>query len=218
METNKLPRPSKLDYALIEIYNKNSDDYHNLYNAFDWSAEVYEENGNYGLKNCLGEILIKPHYQNFMLLSGFDIKMGSKVVTQINNKWGILIADGEGLWMTEPDYDYIGYPNNITYLCKNGKWGVMNLNTREWILPLNCDSLSHENGFLFSNGIAFYELNGKHGILLINGEFTQPVFDEIDHEINYAVKVRIGNKWGYADKSGQLVDDIDEAYFCGTDL
>lgn len=212
MENNKLPKPSQAQYAKFIEEGLNSD--LDFLNAYDWSTELVEQNGKYGLVNCIGEQLLTPNFENFQMMSGHDMKIGDRVVAQLNGKWGIVTLDGgAGTWVVEPEYDYIGYPNNITSFKKDNKWGVMNIATKEWILPLVCDKIYGSNGFLFVNGIGVYEIAGKSGLILENGEFTQAIYDEIDLVAEEFSKARIGELWGYIAKDGQLVQDPDEAYF-----
>jgi hypothetical protein len=142
------------------------------------------------------------------------LKIGDRVVTELDNKWGIITLDGNsGTWVVEPEYDYIGYPNSITMFRKADKWGVMNTNTKEWILPLICDKIYSSNGFMFVNGIGVYEIAGKSGLILDSGEFTEAIYDEVDLAAEDFSKARIGDLWGYIAEDGQLVQDPDEAYF-----
>lgn len=212
MEKNQLPKPSPTQYATFKEKGVNLD--LDFLNAYDWSTELVAENGKYGLVNCIGEQLVSANFENFQMMSGHDMKIGDRVVAQLNGKWGIITLDGgEGVWVVEPAYDYIGYPNTITSFKKGDKWGVMNTDKKEWILPLVCDKIYGANGFLFVNGIGVYEIAGKSGLILENGEFTDAIYDEIDLVAAEYSKARIGDLWGYIAKDGQLVQDPDEAYF-----
>ena len=63
------------------------------------------------------------------------------------------------------------------------------------------------------NGIGVYEIGEKSGLILDNGEFTEAIYDEIDLVADEFSKARIGDRWGFIAKDGQLVQDPDEAYF-----
>lgn len=212
MKANQLPKPSPEIYATFIENGANSD--LDFLNAYDWSTELVEKNGKYGLVNCIGEQLLNPNFEDFQMMSGHDMKIGDRVVAQLNDKWGVIQLDGgDGVWIVEPEYDYIGYPNSITSFKKGNKWGVMNINTKEWILPLVCDKIYGSSGFMFVNGIGVYEIAGKSGLILENGEFTEAIYDEIDLTAEVYSKARIGDQWGYIAQDGQLVEDPDEAYF-----
>jgi hypothetical protein len=212
MENDQLPKPSKEQYA---IFNENDEDLDlDFLNAYDWSTELVEKNGKYGLVNCIGEPLLQPNFEDFQMMSGHDIKTGDRVVTKLNDKWGIITVDGgEGVWFVEPVYDFIGYPNTITSFLKGNKWGVMNIVSKEWILPLVCDKIYINNGFMFMNGVGVYEIGDKTGLISANGEFTDAIFDEVELDEDDFYKGRIGELWGYIDEDGQLVQDADEAYY-----
>ena len=216
-ETTKLPRPTVEEYTMMQALNTDSNQYLEVMNAFDWSVAIYEENGKYGLVNCLDELLLLPLFDNFRLLSSKPLVPGNKVVAKQNGLWGIIKLDGElGEWMIEPIYEYISYPNTITACYKDKKWGVLNTTTNEFIIPMICDHISLENGFIFCNGIGTFEINGKWGVMREDGEHTEAIFDEVETEFEQAVKVRIGETWGYINEDGKNTEDTDEAYYwCG---
>lgn len=212
MENDQLPKPSKEQYAIFNENDENLD--LDFLNAYDWSTELIEKNGKYGLVNCIGETLLHPNFEDFQMMSAHDIKTGDRVVTKLNDKWGIITVDGgEGVWFVEPLYDFIGYPNTITSFLKGNKWGVMNTVSKEWILPLVCDKIYITNGFMFMNGVGAYEIGEKIGLISENGKFTDAIYDEVELDEEDFYKGRIGELWGYIAEDGQLVQDPDEAYF-----
>lgn len=210
-------KPSKKEYekynAILEQGDWSEDDIKFL-DQIDISSDVFEENGNHGLKNCLGEVLIKSQYQDFMTLSSYDIKKGDRVTAMQNGKWGVLRVNTDEEWLAEPIYDFIGYPNRITFVVKEGVYGVMDLEDKKFIIPLHCESVSSDNGFLFCNGIAQFGIEGKIGVIRENGEFTEALFDEVEAiEVGEQVKVRIGEEWGVINKEGKFDTNEDEAYY-----
>jgi hypothetical protein len=49
-----------------------------------------------------------------------------------------------------------------------------------------------------------------------DGEHTEAIYDEVETEFDQAVKVRIGESWGYINEDGMITEDADEAYYwCG---
>lgn len=217
-EALELLKPTKEDYLKKQHIDFDSEEDLVFVNRFNWSPEVYEVNGKKGLKNCIGEVLTDAVYDDFYNLPNFDISLHDKVVAVVNNKCGVVLLDGKGTWLVQPEYDYIGYPNQITYMKKEGKWGVYNLYENKFILPLVCDWLSHENGFLFCNEVAFYGIGDKTGVILGNGEFTRAMFDDVEMEDNGTVKVFYQKEWGYVNEEGQFTKDEDEAYFIGLEM
>jgi hypothetical protein len=193
------------------------DQAHDFYNTYDLENQVYEENGKFGLVNCLDELLLLPLFDNFMLLSSKPLVPGHKVVSQQNGLWGIVKLDGGlGECIVEPIYEYISYPNTIVACYKNKKWGILNTTTNEFIIPMICDHISLENGFIFCNGIGTFEIDGKCGVMRDVGEHTEAIFDEVELDFDQVVKVRIGEVWGYINAGGKFTEDSDEAYYwCG---
>ena len=218
MENLQLPKPTRAQFEHMLTITNFTDTEIDFLNQCDWSNEIIEADEKFGLKNCIGEQLVVPNYENFMLLSGIPLKIDDKLTAMKNGLWGILIIDGaSGVWYLEPFYDYIGYPNPIVACKKDNKWGILNSETKTFIIPMVCDYVSDENGFIFCNGVGFYEIAGKHGVILQNGEHTQAIFDEIKYEINEPIKVRIDQNWGYINQHGELTNDSDEAYFMELD-
>ena len=68
----------------------------------------------------------------------------------------------------------------------------------------------------YCNGIGTFEINGKWGVMREDGEHTEAIFDEVETDFDVAVKVRIGEVWGWINEEGQFTKDGDEAcYWCG---
>jgi hypothetical protein len=211
-----LPRPTEADYQKRKALEKRNesgwdDDYLDIMNAYDWSTEVFDSGKNWGLKNALGKVILEPLYEDFMMLSWSELEIGDRVVAQKNSKWGVLIIDGPGTWVVEPEYDYISYPNNLTALRKNNKWGVFDFSRNEFLIPLDCDSISVVTGLLFTNGVGFYQKGGKTGIITDDGRFTAPIFEEIDCAPEELVKVKFNGNWGYLDENMNFTLVEDEA-------
>ena len=216
-----LKTPTIVEYKKFkEINNKDrmTDDDIDFLNTYNWNTDTFEENGAYGLKNCIGEVLVPPIFEDYLLLSYHDYKKGSKVVVMKNSKWGLIKIGEENKWILEPEFDYIGYPNNITYVVKDKKYGVINLYEGNFLLPLELDFVTTENGIMFCNGISAYGKNDKQGVIMSNGELTEAIFDEVDApEMGESIKVRIGDQWGFINENGQFTQDEDEAYYFGED-
>jgi hypothetical protein len=212
METKLKPSKEQFYKYINDVLSE--DDAHDFYNKFELSNEIYEENSKYGLCNCIGEILVLPLFDDFMLLSSKPLAPGNKVVAKQNGLWGIVQLDGElGEWVVAPEYDYISYPNRIAGCLKDGKWGYLDTLENKFIIPLSCDRISLEGGFVFCNGIGTFEINGRWGVIRTDGEYTEAIFDEVEEEFDQAVKVRIGDVWGYVNEDGQFIEDADEAYY-----
>ena len=223
MEEKKLLRPTPADYEKRAYYeeiiseqgmdSEVDDEYMEFLNRFEWGGELYMDGELCGLKNALGEVLLAPVFEDMKLLSQHDIEKGDRIVAQQNSKWGVVLADGVGTWLVQPEYDTIGYPNSLTYVCKNGKWGVLNLATFEFLIPLECDKIYADNGFMFINGVGVYEKDDRKGIVSSSGEFTGAIFDDVDCEPDEHVKVLLNGEWGYINEGNEFTSDLEEAYY-----
>ena len=65
---------------------------------------------------------------------------------------------------TPADYEYTGFPNDVTSVCKDGKWGVLDITKGEYIIAPDCEAVYDNSGFLFCNRIGFYKKDGKYGV------------------------------------------------------
>ena len=217
MENEKLPRPTQADYdklLQLEEEKRFNDEYMELFDNFDWSVQTFEENGKYGLKSAVGEVLLPAAFEDFMTMTGDVLRKGDRVVTLHNGLWGVIIADGTGTWMIEPQYDYIGYPQYLTPVCKDDKWGVLNISTGEFLIPLECDSVGADRGLIFVNGLGYYEKDGKTGIIRMDGVFTEAIFEDTDFEPEGPVRVMLNGEWGYINEQGNFTTNEDDDVWC----
>lgn len=184
-----------------------------LMNAFDWSTEAFGEGKKWGLKNPLGEVIVKPLFEDFMMLSSSELEIGDKVVAMKDGFWGVIFIDGTGSWLIEPEYDFIGYPNIITHVRKGDKWGVLNLDKKELLIPVDCEYIDNDMGFMFTNGIGSYKRAGKWGVVTHYGAFTEAIFEETELFPEEWVKVKYEGEWGYLNEDMKFAPDEDEACF-----
>jgi hypothetical protein len=214
MQENKLPRPTPADYLKRkEIEKADQDAWVDIMNSFDWSHELTKDGELVGLKTALGEVLLPPVFENFKMMTKQELKKGERVVTQQGGKWGVIIADGTGTWLIKPEYDYIGYPNDITHVCKSDKWGVIDLLKGEFLIEPECEMVYDNSGFLFCNRIGFNKKDGKYGVLADWGAHTAPVFEEVEMEPDGYVKVKYNWEWGFVGEDNKFTAEEDEAYY-----
>jgi len=225
MEENTKPRPTEAEYLRymeLSAQSKNNENFseeltevmHEIYNTKDLSPEIFEVNGKYGLKNPIGAVLLPAVFEEIKTLSGFPIEKGERIVAMQKGKYGIAITGDTINWLVEPLYDDIGYPNNITHVCLNGKWGVLNIVTGAFIIPPECDRIFEQNGIMFMNGIGIFEKDGKYGVIDRNCNFTAAIFEEVDPSDAY-VAVKLNGKWGYINEANEFTEDVDGAsYYC----
>ena len=226
MKNISLPRPTLTDYQKRNTYydiqnthettSEQDMEFMDFTNSFDWSGEIFQVNDKCGLKTALGEMVLPAAYEDMLVLSFRDTAKGDRVSACHNGKWGVVIADGIGTWHIQPEYDYIGYPCDFTHVRKDNKWGVLNVSTGEYLIPPECDSISHESIFLFINGLAVYDKDGKTGVISSCGAFTAPEFDDVEWSEG-SVKVKYQDKWGFINEENKFTTDEDEAYYACQD-
>ncbi len=223
MENEKLPKPSPADLQRLRELEQQEDgnwstEYEELWNAFDWKPELILEGGKCGLKSLLGELILPVNFEDVKLLSATIVEKGDRIVAQQNGKWGVVLADGDGTWLVKPEFDYIGYPNNITHVQKDGKWGVIDISKNEFLIQPECEYVNDDNGFMFINGISIYEKDGKTGVITSYGAFTEPIFEEVEFDPEGPVKVMYDGKRGFITEDSRFMEDEDEAGYCFEDL
>ena len=122
MENNKLKatkeQAERLDFVISEMdrikngetselkYYKLLSEYDELMSNYDWSDEVFEENGKKGLKNVKGEVVVPAIYDNYGILEPYYLKL-SPVVAQLDGKVALVERDGKGTPYTDFEYHYI---------------------------------------------------------------------------------------------------------------
>jgi len=215
MEKHNKPRPSRADWERLKELEgtengRFSGEYFRLWDAFDWSPEVIEENGSYGIRLAVGEVILPPLFEDLGVY--VNVKKGDRVAVKQNGKWGVVVADGTGKhWIVEPRFDWIGFPNPLTPVKKGDKWGVYDLTKNRYLVPPECDSMETAGGYLFTNGTAICEKDGKYGLITDAGLFTGTVFDDIDNPPEEPVKVKYKGVWGWLNEKGRFTTDEDEA-------
>lgn len=179
---------------------------------FDWTSEITGTTGSHGIKNCLDEQIVPNALEDFKYIGLQYIAKGYFLVAQKDNQWGVLKADCFVHWVIEPIYDYISFPNDLLAVSKDGKWGVLDLTSNEFVIPLEQDSVSVRDDSIFYDGIAFYEKDGKIGLLNEYGQKTEAIFAKVDFTDN--VHVLFNGKWGYANEIGEFTERRRESAFC----
>jgi len=218
-----LPRPTRAvlnQKAAIEAKNtrESSDEWLALMSSYDWSSELFEVDGKYGLKSCVGEILLPAAFDDFKVLGGTYLPKGATVVAELDGKMGVVRADGVGEWLVAPEFDDIGYPNAITAVRKGNKWGVLDLTRGELLIPVELDAIYGGSGFMFVNGMAYYEKDGKVGVMNENGECTATIFDTAEPNESGVIEVTLNGETGFINREGQFTADEDEAWFMESDF
>jgi hypothetical protein len=221
MSRNKvLPRPTEAVWnKKVELEElEATDDLMGLMNEYDWSNEMFEEEGRFGLKSCMGDILLPAKFDGLKLLSSQNLPKGAKVVACKDNKWGIVKADGFGEWCIQPEFDDIGFPNYFTAVRKGDKWGILNTELNEWVVELEMDEICNGSSFPFINGVAYFMKDGKMGVMTDRGYCTDPVFDEVMADDSGLITATCNGQTGFINREGELITDPDEAWFMESEI
>ncbi len=114
------------------------------------NREPYEQNGKWGFKNDLGEVVINAHYDSVELFAE-----GRAVVCK-NGLYGLINNIGEVI--IEPIYDEISYDeSHLCYVDYQGKYGVIN-RSGDTIVECQWDWTGK-----YSMGMLCVELGGVYG-------------------------------------------------------
>lgn len=227
MEELKKPKATQADFEkrdnLIVLLNEKwsgevNNEFLEMMNSLDWDTEIIRDGEKCGLRNWKGEILLPPVFDDFGLFKGTagkyrEMYKGERITAKKDDKWGVVAADGTGTWIVDPVYDWIGYPNDLTHVCINGKWGVLNITGGKYLIEPVCDTVVDFRGSMFCNGIGFYRKDGKYGVIESQGNFTEPIFDDYEGAPEGAVKVMYNGEWGYVNEEGNFTTEIEEAYY-----
>jgi len=216
-----LIKASKKDFntkaKYYELFKKNemsTDDYYDFLNKYDWKPETFEEGSKYGLKYSYGKVLIPAILDNITLYSSWGAVDFDVVAAEQNGKWGFIKTDGTGDWLIQPQYDEVGFPNNMTFVRTREKYGVIDIYSAEVVIPIDCEMVFNNMGIIFTNGNAIFKKDGKFGLLNEGGQLTEAIFDEVELlGLGDTVTVRIKDKWGWVNDKGEFTLDEDEASF-----
>lgn len=227
MEEVKKPKATQADFEnreeiVTKLREQWSDElnieYLDMMNSLDWDTEIIRDGEKCGLRNWRGETLLPPVFDDFGLSTGTagnyrEMYKGERVSAMKDGKWGVVEADGTGTWIVDPVYDWIGYPNDLTHVSFNGKWGVLNIKEGKYLIEPDCDAVIDNGGFMFCNGVGFYQKDGRYGVIGSWGSFTGPIFDDYEGAPEGAVKVMCNGEWGFVNEEGKFTTESEEAYY-----
>ena len=103
------------DEANMEEIEKLQHEHFILTINYDWTDEVFEENGKKGLKNMKGEILVPAIYKDFHDLAYYYIKTRPVVAITEDDYRGLILRDGKGTPITEFIFNSIDYIKNTVH-------------------------------------------------------------------------------------------------------
>lgn len=162
---------------------------------------TFSIDNHYGFKNYIGNIVIKPIYQqvrNFM--GNYAAVMNNKFAWGMINKKGELVLPMKYCFLRSPTEGLICFAEKYN---ADGLplIGYMDLKGNVKISP------QYITGFEFLDGIVPVEAqDGKWGYIDKEGKVVVHfIFDEIIPFFEGGASVRIGSKWGEVDRKGKII-------------
>jgi hypothetical protein len=205
---------SKIDLLSLDSkeFQLLNDEYLDFVNSYDWTAVMFYKYKKCGIKSATGKVLVPALYDEILYIPHW-VNEQSYVAACLQNKWGIVKADGKNTTVTLFEYDNINpIQGNMAVVRKGDKWGYIDVNGL-LSTPLHFDYIYDFGEYTFVNGISIFRKDGLYGVT--DGvEFSKPVFDEIDViELDGYVSGIFNSKHGYINKDGEFTEDQEEAYW-----
>lgn len=214
-----VPHYEDLDYIIMEEIKQPSFDiddpfptiteqeenenklYNNIINLL-WDDETYEKEGQKGLKDCWGRVIIPAEYEDCEGVhdSRFLIRTVCVHVKK-DGKWALIRRDVKHERITDYVFDDAKLLFNELCITRIGnKHGLYTPKGHE-LLPTIMEDIY--NPTVYEQNI-MYKQDGKYGILFHDGTRTTQLLDEVRVGCGYYLSVRIGNEWGYIDEDGNF--------------
>ena len=176
---------------------------------YDFETKVYEENGKFGVKDVLGEVLVPAIYESIEYTHG-DWDRFNPVPASMNGKMALVASDGKGTPCTDFIFDSTSYDEGYYFMEKDGKSGFADLDGYMY-LPAEADVIYEPEPYC---DVVTYEIGEKQGYVSLAAKVaTGALYDacELDDD-GFLVVSKDGVK-GYIDVSGNFTLDESCKYF-----
>jgi hypothetical protein len=162
------------------------------------AADVFaaRRDGKYGALRIDGVWLIEPKYDDLRRLAD------GRYAARVAGKYGVLLADGT--WLVEPSFEDVKPLAESRIVARvGGLYGIYDMQANAWVVgPRSARMCGFQGRYALgiTDGLrSVYDT--RTGDLLIGPRY---------HRLSLAfdaglIAVRVGEKWGYADLSGNLV-------------
>lgn len=164
------------------------------------------EDYKYGIVDRNGNILVDIKY-DYIMIGDYSYNHGL-VELRNNNLHGIYNLKTKKL--TEPKYNQIIMMGNYAELI-NGEYGAEKYGfyfINDTLIEPSYEEVGHYNGM--DNVIAKVKLNGKYGILGVDGEYLiEPRYDEIREFNDGTSQLMLGGKYGFMDSDGSFLTKVE---------
>lgn len=175
-------------------------DYEYIYSADGNGWRKVQNDDKYGFINKSGKLVVPVKYD---YIYGAEGNGWRKV--QVGDKYGFI--DGDGKEIIKAKYDYIYGPedNGWRKVELNSKYGFVNSSGTEIVTPKYSYIYNEDE-----KGWRKVEVKSKYGFINDSGaEIVAPVYDYIYDWSGGLARVEKGNKTGYINRSGKLVQPLE---------
>lgn len=174
---------------------------------YDVMCHTFEENGQTGVKDMLGEILVPAMFDDIPIVFSDQFRKLAIVAIK-DGKYGLVKPDGKGTIILDCVYDNIHFSNWFYYVVKDGKCGLFN-NCGGELLPVMADKIYEP-----WNDLIIYEADGKTGFSMMgSGVITEALYESYEINESEDLVVTLDGKQGYIDEDGRFTEDPDELWF-----
>lgn len=174
---------------------------------YDVFTKVYSEDGKFGVKDAIGEILVPAMFDEIGYTYA-DSCRGFAVPVIKDGKMALVSPDGKGTMLTDAIYDEIRFCDCSFILYKDGKQGLAT-GSGLVVVPAEMDEV-----FLPMNDLVVFTKDGKNGFAMSGtGLITEPEYDDfVIAENEYLMIFKNGQK-GYIDEQGSFTTEEDMKFF-----
>jgi hypothetical protein len=221
--------------------------YDNVTAFYEGMIQV-ESNGYWGLANSSGSLVIPCEYdristysddraivQKGNVISAVDSSNNRVALLHLeasnfgnysNDRLGLKIQEGwilsTGSFTTGSNtFEEIGmYANGCVAAKQDGKWGLLNTNGSDWMIPAEYDAIiCDELGRCYGQNAVFVEQNGAIQ-LLVDGKQVGDTYEDAKPFADGWAAVKKDGKWGFIDTTGTVQIDFqfDDALSFGQHL
>ncbi len=186
------------EYEIINALNSQKS---GIMESYDWSDQEIEANGKLGLADCFGEVLIPAEFDETWFRANYFVTREKPIACKKGDKWGMVLPDGKGTIVTDFLYDNIFLGEyysfwNFIIVAREGKYGFIDIKGNS-LTPIELDEIYQPE-----NNMGQVRKGEKYGIIYGNGDYIEPVYDEIRFsDLENHFQVKLNNQWGYIDQS-----------------
>lgn len=183
--------------------------YIDLVNKHDFTNKVYQdENGKFGVVNCLGEVLIRAKYDQIKYFdqAGIPPRPIQAIAREGDHEW--LVGShliGEILYAKEIR-PHLASISPVTF--RDGdKWNIACAEGFP-LLQFGFDKITPD-----ANDFWWISLDGKEGFIAPGFDIIWPEFDSVKVGSDQRIIVTKDGREGYVDEDGEFTTDPDRAYY-----